>query len=96
MAHEINKMKKKGQGSGSLPDEMEKHVLICRVKEKKNNHNLVLHARDVRSRRREISIDELQQEPQQQQQQQKLHTQMKTIEKIQRLPFREIGNHLHK
>uniref|UniRef100_A0A9I9D8G6 Uncharacterized protein n=1 Tax=Cucumis melo TaxID=3656 RepID=A0A9I9D8G6_CUCME len=92
MAHE-SKVKKKGQGSVSPPDEMEKHVLICRVKEKKN-HNLVLHARDVRSRRREISIDELQQE--QQQQQQKLHTQIKTIEKIQRLPFREIGNHLHK
>ncbi|CAK9314206.1 unnamed protein product [Citrullus colocynthis] len=83
-AKEVERLKKKGQASP--PDEMEKHVLICRVKEK--NHNLILHARDVRSRRREISMDE--------QQQQKIHSQIKTMEKSQRLPFRDIGNHLHK
>ncbi|XP_038900838.1 golgin subfamily A member 6-like protein 7 [Benincasa hispida] len=83
----IERLKKKGQGSP--PDEMEKHVLICRVKEK--NHNLLLHARDVRSRRREISIDE----QQGQEQQQKIHSQIKTMEKCQRLPFRDIGNRHH-
>lgn len=86
-AKDVERSKKKGQGHGQalLPDEMEKHVLICRMKEK-NNRNL-LHACDVRSRRREISIDE--------QQQQKIHSQIKTLEKSQRLPFRDITNRLH-
>ncbi|XP_022987000.1 calponin homology domain-containing protein DDB_G0272472 isoform X2 [Cucurbita maxima] len=91
---EVERSKKKGQGrhgQASPPDEMEKHVLICRVKEKNPN---LLHARDVRSRRREISIDEQQL---QQQQQQKIHSHIKAFEKSQRLPFRDItNNYLHK